>query len=180
MPKDKGEAKPVMEERLSIKAELLDEVLKDYRGPQDFEVIFQRFKKAVVERALGAELTRHLGYDKGEEKPEHQTNHRNGSSGKRILTDQGSLEIEVPRDRDSSFEPQLIKKGERRFSGFDDKIIAMYARGMTVREIQGYLEGMYGVVVSPDLRRIFSVLLNPMVGQRHWLIYATYPHHNPT
>ena len=96
------------------------------------------------------------------------------------MTDQGSLEIEVPRDRDSSFEPQLIKKGERRFSGFDDKIIAMYARGMTVREIQGYLEGMYGVVVSPDLRRIFSVLLNPMVGQRHWLIYATYPHHNPT
>ena len=65
MPKDKGEAKPVKEERISIKAELLDEVLKDYRGPQDFEVIFQRFKKAVVERALGAELTQHLGYDKG-------------------------------------------------------------------------------------------------------------------
>ena len=166
MPKDKGEAKPVKEERISIKAELLDEVLKDYRGPQDFEVIFQRFKKAVVERALGAELTQHLGYDKGQDKPEHQTNHRNGSSGKRILTDQGSLEIEVPRDRDSSFEPQLIKKGERRFVGFDDKIIAMYARGMTVREIQGYLEEMYEVVVSPDL--ISQVTDAVMEEVREW------------
>lgn len=137
--------------KISIKAELVDEVLKEYRGPQDFDEIFKQFKKAVVERALGAELTQHLGYDKGQDKPERQSNHRNGSSGKRIITDQGSLEIEVPRDRESSFEPQLIKKGERRFSGFDDKIIAMYARGMTVREIQGYLEEMYEVVVSPDL-----------------------------
>jgi putative transposase len=138
--------------RYACGGELLDEVLKEYGGPQYFEAIFKRFKKAVVERALGAELTQHLGYDKGEDKPEHQTNHRNGSSGKRILTDQRSLEIEVPRDRDSSFEPQLIKKGERRFSGFDDKIIAMYARGMTVQEIQGYLEEMYGVLLSPDLK----------------------------
>ena len=135
--------------RVSIKPELVDEVLKEYRGPEDFEAIFKQFKKAVVERALGAELTQHLGYDKGQDKPEHQSNHRNGVSGKRILTDQGSLEIEVPRDRESSFEPQLIKKGERRFNGFDDKIIAMYARGMTVREIQGYLEEMYGVVGLP-------------------------------
>ena len=129
MPKDRGGEKAITEERISIKAELLDEVLKEYRGPQDFEAIFKQFKKAVVERALGAELTQHLGYDKGQDKPEHQTNYRNGTSGKRILTEQGSLEIEVPRDRDSSFEPQLIKKGERRFAGFDDKIIAMYAAG---------------------------------------------------
>ncbi len=149
MPKDRGGEKPGA--KIDIKPELVDGVLKEYRGPQDFDEIFKQFKKAVVERALGAELTQHLGYDKGQDKPKHQTNHRNGSSGKRILTDQGSLEIEVPRDRESSFEPQLIKKGERRFNGFDDKIIAMYARGMTVREIQGYLEEMYGVVVSPDL-----------------------------
>ena len=151
MPKDENGEKSGGEERISIKAEWLDEVMQGYHGPQDFEAIFKRFKKAVIERAQGAELTAHLGYDKGQDKPEHQSNHRNGVSGKRILTDQGSLEIEVPRDRDSSFEPQLIKKGERRFTGFDDKIIAMYARGMTVREIQGYLEEMYGVVVSPDL-----------------------------
>ena len=151
MPKDRGDEKVGKEELVRIKPELLDEVLKGYRGPQDFEEIFKRFKKAIVERALGAELTQHLGYGKGEDKPEDQTNHRNGVSGKRLLTDQGELEIEVPRDRDGSFEPQLIKKGERRFTGFDDKIIAMYARGMTVREIQGYLEEMYGILVSPDL-----------------------------
>jgi transposase-like protein len=91
MPKDKSGEKAGADSRISIKAELLDEVLKEYRGPQDFEDIFKQFKKAVVERALGAELTQHLGYDKGEEKPEHQTNHRNGSSGKRILTDQGGV-----------------------------------------------------------------------------------------
>jgi len=130
MPKDKRAEKVGTERRIVIKPELVDEVLKEYRGPEDFEGIFKQFKKAVVERALAAELTQHLGYDKGEDKPEHQTNHRNGSSGKRILTDQGSLEIEVPRDREASFCPQLIKKGERRFNGFDDKIIAMYARGM--------------------------------------------------
>jgi putative transposase len=151
MPKDRGDEKVGKEELVRIKPELLDEVLRGYRGPQDFEEIFKRFKKAIVERALGAELTRHLGYGKGEDKPEDQTNHRNGVSGKRLLTDQGELEIEVPGDRDGSFEPQLIKKGERRFTGFDDKIIAMYARGMTVREIQGYLEEMYGILVSPDL-----------------------------
>jgi putative transposase len=151
MPKDRGDEKVGKEELVRIKPELLDEVLRGYRGPQDFEEIFKRFKKAIMERALGAELTRHLGYGKGEDKPEDQTNHRNGVSGKRLLTDQGELEIEVPGDRDGSFEPQLIKKGERRFTGFDDKIIAMYARGMTVREIQGYLEEMYGILVSPDL-----------------------------
>ena len=150
MPKDRGGEKGEAQGRISFKADLLDEVLKGYRGPEDFEEIFT-VQKAVVERALGAELAAHLGYEKGEDKPKDQSNQRNGWSGKRILTDQGSLEIEVPRDRESSFEPQLIKKGERRFSGFDDKIIAMYARGMTVREIQGYLEEMYGVLVSPDL-----------------------------
>jgi putative transposase len=165
MPK-KAEEKMGADAGVKIKAELLDEVLKGYRGPQDFESIFKQFKKAIVERALGAELTAHLGYDKGEDKPEQQSNYRNGTTGKRILTDQGSLEIEVPRDRENSFEPQLIKKGERRFSGFDDKIIAMYARGMTVREIQGYLEEMYGVLVSPDL--ISQVTDAVMEEVREW------------
>jgi putative transposase len=166
MPKDRGDEKEGMQGRVKIKPELLDEALKGYRGPQDLEEIFKEFKKAVLERALGAELSQHLGYGKGEDKPEHQSNHRNGASGKRILTDQGSLEIEVPRDRESSFEPRLIKKGERRFSGFDDKIIAMYARGMTVREIQGYLQEMYGVLVSPDL--ISQVTDAVMEQVREW------------
>ena len=163
---NKAEEKVGIEGRVTFKPELLDELLKGYRGPQDFESIFKQFKKAIVERALGAELTAHLGYGKGADKPEHQSNYRNGTTSKRVLTDQGNLEIEVPRDRDNSFEPQLIKKGERRFSGFDDKIIAMYARGMTVREIQGYLEEMYGVLVSPDL--ISQVTDAVMEEVREW------------
>jgi len=100
---------------------------------------------------LGGELTHHLGYPPGGTKPEDATNHRNGTSGKRVLTDDGSLAIEVPRDREGSFEPRFIAKHERRFTGFDDKILALYARGMTVREIQGFLAEMYAVEVSPDL-----------------------------
>jgi len=165
MPKREVE-KDAGENEVTIKPELVNEILKGYRGPQDFESLFKQFKKAVVERALGAELTQHLGYEKGQDKPEHQTNHRNGVSSKRVLTDQGSIEIEVPRDRESSFEPQLIKKSERRFNGFDDKIIAMYARGMTVREIQGYLKEMYGVLVSPDL--ISQVTDAVMEEVREW------------
>jgi len=120
--------------------------------PAELENIFQQFKKAVMERALGAEMSHHLGYAPGQAKPEGAaTNHRNGKSTKTVLTDVGALRIDVPRDREGTFEPQLIGKHERRFTGFDDKILAMYARGMTVREIQGYLAEMYAVDVSPDL-----------------------------
>ena len=103
--------------------------------PEQFEAMFQGLKKAIVERALGAELTHHFGYAKREEPPADQSNHRNGTSPKTVLTDTGPLNLAIPRDREGSFEPQLIPKGERRFKGFDEKIIAMYARGMTVREI---------------------------------------------
>ncbi|MEO8925189.1 MAG: IS256 family transposase, partial [Caldimonas sp.] len=103
-----------------------------------------------IERALGAELGHHLGYPNGTTKPEAVSNQRNGTSGKTVLTEDGPLRIDVPRDRDASFEPRLIPKHERRFTGFDDKIIAMYARGMTVREVQGFLADQYGVEVSPE------------------------------
>jgi transposase-like protein len=108
------------------------------------------FKKALIERALGAELSHHLGYRPGATKPEDANNHRNGASGKTVLTEDGPLRIDVPRDRDGSFEPLLIPKHDRRFTGFDDKIVAMYARGMTVREIQGFLAEQYGTEVAPD------------------------------
>ena len=117
----------------------------------DVEAATQRFKKALIERALGAELSHHLGYPPGGAKPEDALNHRNGTSGKTVLTDDGPLPIEVPRDRQGTFEPQLIGKHERRFTGFDDKVIALYARGLTVREIQAFLREMYAVDVSPDL-----------------------------
>ncbi|MBZ0071414.1 IS256 family transposase [Alicycliphilus denitrificans] len=109
------------------------------------------FKKALIERALGAEMSHHLGYPNGASKPEAGTaNQRNGRSAKTVLTDDGPLRIEVPRDRAGSFEPVLIPKHERRFTGFDDKIVAMYARGMTMREIQGFLLESYAVEVSPE------------------------------
>ncbi|WP_175236761.1 IS256 family transposase, partial [Achromobacter mucicolens] len=123
------------------------------KGPMTAEAVqdlSMAFKKALIERALGAELGHHLGYPAGGERPEQATNQRNGKSSKTVLTDDGPLRVEIPRDRDGSFAPILIPKHERRFTGFDDKIIAMYARGMTVREIQGFLLEQYGTEVSPE------------------------------
>jgi len=123
-------------------------------------------KKAIFERALGGELTHHLGYEKGEAKPVGRTNHCNGTSRKRIATDDDLLDVEIPRDREGTFDPVLIAKGERRFTGFDDKIIAMYARGMSVREIQGFLQEMYGIEVSPDF---ISTVTDAVIDEvREW------------
>ncbi len=133
-----------------IPPELLDQLVRGPMTAAAVEDASRAFKKALIERALGAEMSHHLGYASGAEKPELGTNHRNGKSGKTILTDDGPLRIEVPRDREGEFEPKLIGKHERRFTGFDDKIIAMYARGMTVREIPGFLAEMYATDVAPD------------------------------
>jgi transposase-like protein len=133
-----------------IPKELLDQFVT---GPMTGEAVnaaSMAFKKALIERALGAELGHHLGYPTDAAKPGMTTNQRNGTSGKTVMTEDGPLRIEVPRDRDGSFEPVLIPKHERRFTGFDDKILAMYARGMTVREIQGFLTDQYDVEVSPE------------------------------
>jgi len=134
-----------------IPKEVLDQMVS---GPMTAEAINAAsiaFKKALIERALGAELSHHLGYAPGADKPVGSGNHRNGVSGKTVHTDNGPLRIDVPRDRAGSFEPVLIPKHERRFTGFDDKIVALYARGMTVREIQGFLVEQYGTEVSPEL-----------------------------
>ena len=133
-----------------IPPELLDQLVKGPMTPDSIQDASRAFKKALIERAMGAEMTHHLGYAAGTEKPDAATNYRNGTSGKTLLTDDGPLRIEVPRDREGAFEPRLIGKHERHFTGFDDKIIAMYARGMTVREIQGFLAEMYGTEVTPD------------------------------
>ena len=131
-------------------------ILDQFGGPArpmsqaEVDAITKRFKKALVERMLGGELTHHLGYPPGGAKPAETTNQRNGTSGKTVLTDDGPLTLDIPRDRDGTFEPQLIGKHERRFTGFDDKILALYARGLTVREIQAFLIEMYAVEVSPD------------------------------
>jgi putative transposase len=132
--------------------QLIDELLME-KGISPEAVLGQnglmvRLTKRVVERALAGELTHHLGYDRGEEPPGE--NCRNGTSAKTMIGEDGVVEIAVPRDRAGSFEPLLIAKGQRRFEGFDEKIIAMYARGMSVREIQGFLLDQYKVEVGPD------------------------------
>lgn len=134
----------------SIPKELIDQFVKGPMSAEAVQAASMAFKKALIERALGAELSHHLGYPPGAAKAEDASNHRNGVSGKTVLTEDGPLRIEVPRDREGSFEPVLIPKHERRFTGFDDKIVAMYARGMTVREIQGFLAEQYGTEVSPE------------------------------
>lgn len=139
---------------MTIKPEHLDELLAGYEKPEDLlgeEGLFKQLKKALLERALGAELTHHLGYEKGDPAGRGTGNHRNGSYPKTVLTEDGVIDLAIPRDRAGTFEPQIVPKGETRLDGFDEKIISMYARGMTVREIQGHLRELYGVDVSPDL-----------------------------
>jgi putative transposase len=131
--------------------EALDALLGDRRTPEDVEALFRQLKKRLIERALGAELTHHLGYAPGAAKPADQPNHRNGTTPKTVLTDDGRLPLEIPRDRAGTFQPQLVPKGVRRLPGFDQKVLSLYARGLTVREIQGHLEELYQVAIAPDV-----------------------------
>jgi transposase-like protein len=133
-----------------------DDVL-DHFGPAsgmsmpDIEAAARRLKRALVERMLGGELSHHLGYPPGGDKPEDGANHRNGKSPKTVLTEDGPVAIDVPRDRAGTFEPVLVPKHVRRLSGFDDKVLALYARGLSTREIQHFLQEIYAIEVSPDL-----------------------------
>ena len=150
MPSKTKAVKAAMAALPSIPKELIDQFVTGPMSAEAVNAASMAFKKALIERALGAELGHHLGYASGSAKPEEASNQRNGTSGKTLRTDDGPLRIEVPRDRDGSFEPVLIPKHERCFTGFDDKIVAMYARGMTMREVQGFLLETYGVEVSPE------------------------------
>lgn len=135
----------------AIDSQVLATLVPGPSSREQADELFGRLKKTVYERALGAELTHHLGYAPGQPRPPEQSNHRNGSSAKTVVTDAGALTVQIPRDRDGSFEPLPIGKHERRVGAFDDKIVALYARGMTVREIQGHLQEMYGLEVAPTL-----------------------------
>ena len=160
----------------SIPKEFIDQMVS---GPMDAEAIdaaSMAFKKALIERALSAELSHHLGYPPGADKPDDLGNHRNGRSGKTILTEDGPLKIDVPRDRAGSFEPLLIPKHERRFTGFDDKIVAMYARGMTIREIQGFLAEQYGTEVSPEfISSVTDAVMAEVAAWQSRPLEAMYP-----
>jgi putative transposase len=137
-----------------IRKELLDELLAEYANPEDLtgpEGLLKRLTGALVERALQAEMTDHLGYEQGAAEGQGSGNSRNGNGKKTLRTDQGEVTVEVPRDRNGTFEPKLVKKHQRSFKGFDDKILSMYARGMSVRDIQAHLAEIYGTEISPDL-----------------------------
>jgi transposase-like protein len=163
----------------TITPELLDQLLANYSKPEDLtgeNGLFKQLKRALIERALGAELTEHLGYEKGDPGGRGSGNSRNGTSSKTILTEDGEIEIAVPRDRAGSFEPQLVAKGQTRFDGFDDKILSLYARGMTVREIQGHLAELYGTEVSPDLiSRVTDAVLEEVREWQGRPLDAIYP-----
>jgi putative transposase len=135
----------------------LDEMLEELvRGKTPEEILgntglVRELTKRLAETALNAELAAHLGYDKHAAEGRNKGNSRNGRSTKRVKSGSGEIDVEVPRDREGTFEPQLIRKRQRRLPGFDDKVLALYARGMTTREIQGHLHELYGVEVSPTL-----------------------------
>lgn len=134
--------------------ELLDELLADCKGPEDVlgkNGLIKQLTKRALERALNGELTTHLGYEPHERSEERRSNTRNGTSNKTVQSEHGALELEVPRDRDGSFEPQLVRKGQRRLAGLDHQIIALYAKGLTTREIQSHLQEMYEVEISATL-----------------------------
>src|SRR4249920_1840623 len=139
---------------MAIDLKLIDKLLADYKNPEDIigeNGLLKQLTKALLERAMQAELTEHLGYEKHDPAGHNSGNSRNGATTKTLKGDFGEMPLETPRDRNGSYEPKIIGKSQTRFTGFDDKIISMYARGMSTREIQGHLEEIYGIEVSPTL-----------------------------
>jgi putative transposase len=161
----------------AIRDEIIEELLQGYSSPTDLlgeEGLFKELKKRLLERALGAELSEHLGYEKGDPAGRGSGNSRNGYSSKTVIGNDGAIEIAVPRDRNGSFEPQIVAKslplartgGQTRLDGFDDRVISLYARGLSVREIQAHLQELYRVEVSPDLiSRVTDAVLEEV---REW------------
>src|ERR1700745_389885 len=149
---------------MAVRKELIEELLANRNPEEGFaqDGLLDELTKALAERILNAEMDQHLAAERADEAIGEPRNHRNGHSRKTVLTGTGKLDLQVPRDRRPTFEPQLIAKYRRRFPDFDDKVVSLYARGMTVREIQGHLRELYGVEVSPDL---ISVVTDAVLEQ---------------
>jgi transposase-like protein len=134
---------------MAIRKEILDELLKEYKGPDDFygpDGIVKQLSKALIERIMQTELTEQIGYEKSDAGEKKSGNRRNGKSSKTLRTDQGPTEIEVPHDRDGDFAPQIIPKYQCEWRGFDDKILSMYALGLSTKAIQENLKDIYNIV----------------------------------
>jgi putative transposase len=164
---------------MAIDVNLIDKLLADYKEPEDIigeHGLLKQITKALLERAMQAEMTDHLGYAKHDQVGNHSGNSRNGKTSKALKGDFGEISLETPRDRNGTFEPKIVAKGQTRFTGFDDKIVSMYARGMSTREIAGHLQEIYGVEVSAAL--ISSVTEAVMAEVKAWQgrpLDAVYP-----
>jgi transposase-like protein len=140
-----------MEQQFTIDAKLLDELSKSIKTEKDLAALSKHLLKLTVERAMDAELGEHLGYEKHAVEGKNTGNSRNGYSCKSLKGNFGEVEISTPRDRNSTFEPEIIRKGQTRITEFDEHILALYARGMTTRDIAAPFKEMYGAEVSPTL-----------------------------
>jgi putative transposase len=164
---------------MTISKELLDELLNGVKNADDLlgdQGLMKELKVRLMERMLGAELTEHLGYEPDTQPTNHQSNRRNGTSRKTLKGNDGALPIAVPRDRDRSFEPALIKKGQTRIDGMDDKIIGLYAAGLSTRDIRAHLEDVYGLKVSADLiSRVTDAVLEEVSDWQSRALEPVYP-----
>ncbi len=151
---------------MKLEQEILDNLVKDCKTQDDFNELFKALKKRGLEAALSGELTTHLGYDKHSRADVRKPNSRNGYSKKTVTTEQGAVELSIPRDRQGDFEPQIIERHQTRFDGIDDKIISLYSRGLSVRDIQSELSGIYGDGVSATL--ISNVTESVMNDVKAW------------
>ena len=164
---------------MALDNDLIDQLLKDYKSPEEItgkDGLLKQLTKAVLERALEAEMTEHLGYESNDLAGNNTGNSRNGKNRKKLKGDFGEMTLEAPRDRSGSFEPKIVKKGQRRFKGFDDKIIALYSRGMSTRDIQDQLKEIYDVDISPELvSRVTESVIDDVRQWQNRPLEAVYP-----
>lgn len=165
-----------MKKKINETDVLLDSILAEVKTQDDMEALLKDLTKRVIERSMKGELSSHLGYEKNSNQPKTTPNRRNGSYSKRVTTPEFELEIDVPRDRDGSYQPQIIKKNESRFTGFDKKIISLYSRGMSVRDIQDELQETYDIDVSPDLiSSVTNEIMDDVIEWRNRPLDEVYP-----
>ena len=164
---------------MPVSDQLIDQLLADYKSPEDLlgeQGLLKQLTKKLAERALEAEMEQHLGYAKHDAAGKNSGNSRNGKSRKTVRSIHGDIEIETPRDRNGSFEPQLIKKGEKQLGGFDERIVSLYARGMSTRDIQAHFEDVYGVEVSPTfISQVTNTVLDEVKAWQQRPLAPVYP-----
>ncbi len=164
---------------MPISDKLIDQLLEGCDSPEDIlgeAGLLKQLTKKVAERALEAEMEAHLGYAPNDADGNNSGNSRNGKTKKNVRSTNGDVELNIPRDRNGSFDPKLVRKGERQLNGFDERIVALYARGMTTRDIQAYLEEAYGVEVSPTfISQVTNAVMDEVKAWQHRPLEKLYP-----